>query len=123
MGEQDPFSGVVTAATVYAAVVNVGERVGQVDHKVDLVDNKVVAVDQKVDGVVSSVADLQARVRELESIDTRQETAIETSVADVADLQSRVRDLEANRWPRGLPTVLAFASLVIALAALWRGWS
>ncbi|GAA2685521.1 hypothetical protein [Nonomuraea recticatena] len=123
MAEQDPFSGVVTAATVYTAVVNVGERVGQVDHKVDLVAHQVVAVDQKVDGVVASVADLQTRVRELEAVDQKHEAAIEVAVADTVDLQVRVRALEANRWPKGLPTLLAFVSLLIAFVALWQGWS
>ncbi|MEV0754919.1 hypothetical protein [Streptosporangium sp. NPDC050280] len=90
----DPFSGVVTAAHVYNAVVEVGKQVVGVDHKVDLVDGKVCAVDHKVDGVVTTVS----------------------------DLQNRVRDLEANRWPKSLPTLIAFGAFLVAAVALWRGW-
>ncbi|MFI6289991.1 hypothetical protein ACIBEJ_00310 [Nonomuraea sp. NPDC050790] len=115
MPEEDPFSGVVTAATVYAAVVTVGERVGQVDHKVDLVD-------QKVGGLVSSVADLQTRVRDLEASDHTQQAAIDQVTAVNGDLEGRMREVEATRWPKGLPLLFAAASLVIAVIALWRGW-
>lgn len=95
MGESgDPFSGVVTAAHVYGAVVEVGKQVVGVDHKVDLVDGKVCAVDGKVDGVVTTVS----------------------------DLQNRVRELEAHRWPKSLPTLIAVVSFVVAVVSLWRGW-
>lgn len=94
MVERDPFEGVVTAAHVYGAVVEVGKQVVQVDHKVELVDGKVGAVDGKVDGIA----------------------------ATVNDLQNRVRDLEANRRPRSLPTLIAFGALLVAAVALWRGW-
>lgn len=91
---QDPFVGVVTAAHVYSAVVEVGKQVVAVDHKVELVDGKVAAVDGKVDGVV----------------------------ATVADLQQRVRDLEAQRWPRGLPTLISAAAFGLSVVGAIKGW-
>ncbi|MFI7442386.1 hypothetical protein [Nonomuraea indica] len=55
----DPFNGVVTAATVYGKVVEVGERVAGVDHKVE-------KVDEKVTGMVARVDDHEVRIRVLE---------------------------------------------------------
>jgi prophage DNA circulation protein len=92
---QDPFVGVVTAAHVYGAVVEVGKQVVQVDHKVDLVDGKVGTVDGKVDGISTTVA----------------------------DLQNRVRDLEANRWPKSLPTLISALAFLVAVFGLIKGWS
>ncbi|MBT2226235.1 hypothetical protein [Nonomuraea sp. NEAU-A123] len=60
MAEGDPFRGVVTATTVYGAVVEVGGQVAKIDGKVDRIDDK-------VSGLVTRVDDHEGRIRTLET--------------------------------------------------------
>jgi hypothetical protein len=56
----DPFAGIVTGATIYGKLVEVGERVAQVGERV-------AAVDAKVDGLIEGHRDHEKRIRDLEA--------------------------------------------------------